>query len=110
MLSEMEAAPVWDAEFEKKWSSRLLSLSADERLTMWALDAIAYNNALAGVTDDPEQLRRHRLRIRIWHSLFRNILTFNWTNFKPDSRLALSMAQEEGRRMVQPAVEGEAKG
>lgn len=86
ILAEMEAAPQWDGEFLKKWSAKLLSLSADEFLTMRALDAIAYNKALGGVTDDPEQLRRYRLRVTVWQSLLRNLLAFNWADFKPQSR------------------------
>ena len=86
MLAEMEAAPDWGDEFLKKWSAKLVSLSADEFLTMRALDAIAYNKALGGVTDDSEQLHRYRLRVTIWQSLLRNVLAFNWADFKPQSR------------------------
>jgi hypothetical protein len=85
MLAEMEAAPSWDADFEKKWSAKLLSVSADEVLTMRALDAIAYNKALAGISEDPGVLHRYRIKVGFWHSLLRNILAFNGTEFKPNS-------------------------
>jgi hypothetical protein len=82
LLSEMESEPAWDKEFNKKYSTKLLLISAQETLAMRALDAVAFNKALSGLYDDEEFLEEHRLHVGYFHYIFRNIFAFNSTDFQ----------------------------
>lgn len=46
ILGEIEASKSDNDEVMRKWSAKLIALSADEPMTMRALDAIAYNKAV----------------------------------------------------------------
>ena len=55
LLAEMELSAEPDVNSvaaKKKWSAKLLTIAGDEPMTMRALDAIAYNQALDAMHDD----------------------------------------------------------
>jgi hypothetical protein len=88
MLSQMEEEGESGPEFEKRWSARLLKISADEKLLMRALSAITFNMALDAIfaeTENPELRKDYRQSVAWYHWLFRNIFAFHTTNFQPHS-------------------------
>jgi hypothetical protein len=57
ILGELEAADPNDERAVRKWSAKLLAITADEPMTMRALDAIAYNKALDALVSPAEKAR-----------------------------------------------------
>jgi hypothetical protein len=80
MLSDMEISNTADQEADKNWSAKLLTISAEEPMTMRALDAVAYNKALDAIFDDPDIQKRYRQHVG-WRYFFRNYLAFHAHNF-----------------------------
>jgi hypothetical protein len=81
LLAEIEADAGNDPDLARKWSSKLLTISGEEPMTMRALDAVAYNKALDAVCDDPEIQERYRQHVGWWQYLMRNIFAFHGENF-----------------------------
>jgi hypothetical protein len=83
LLSEMDADPEVNSESAKrKWSAKLVTIAADEPLTMRALDAVAYNQALDAMYDDPEIQKEYRQRVSMWQYALRQFFSFQRTNFQ----------------------------
>jgi hypothetical protein len=81
LLSEMDADPEVNSESAKrKWSAKLVTIAADERLTMRALDA-AYNQALDAMHDDPDIQKEYRQSVSLWQYSLRHFFSFQRTNF-----------------------------
>jgi len=81
LLREME-----ESEHDKNlahWSAKLLTLAADEPMTMRALDALAYNKALDALISDPEEIRLHRLYVSFLYRRLRHVIGFQGVQFKP---------------------------
>src|SRR5947209_4224914 len=77
LLSEMENQNLDDEDTTRKWSAKLITISADEPMPMRALDAIAYNKTLeATFGDDPEALRLHRQRVSFLQMRLRHVFAF----------------------------------
>jgi len=82
VLAEMDAEAQADSEAaKKKWSAKLLTIAADEPMAMRALDAVAYNQALDAIYDDPEIQQQFRQSVSGWQYLLRHICAFQRTNF-----------------------------
>jgi hypothetical protein len=82
VLAEMDAEAPADLEAaKKKWSAKLLTIAADEPMTMRALDAVAYNQALDAMYDDPDVQRQSRQHVTWWRYLLRHVCAFQRTNF-----------------------------
>jgi|ERR1044072_7297711 hypothetical protein len=86
LLSEMENENLDDDDAMRKWSAKLITISADEPMPMRALDAIAYNKALgATFGDDPEILRRHRQQVSFLQRRLRHLFGFHSASFPLES-------------------------
>jgi hypothetical protein len=83
LLAEMETGAIDTAKAKEKWSAKLLTIAADEPVTLRALDAIAYNQALDAWTSDPEVLRQCRVPVTYWQRRLRNIRTYHDVQFQP---------------------------
>jgi hypothetical protein len=83
MVSEMEAGNPDDAAEHQKWSTKLLTIAADEPMTMRALDAVAYNNALDSLYSNPDDQKAFRQHVPQWCYLLRNVFAFQGRNFHP---------------------------
>lgn len=84
VLAEMDVAVEAPADPEatkKKWSAKLLTIAADEPMTMRALDAIAYNQALDAMHDDAETQQQFHQHVTAWQYLLRHVCAFQRTNF-----------------------------
>ena len=67
LLSEIETSDPDDRALERKWSAKLLTITADEPMTMRALDAIAYNKALDAIYPAIEK-QKYRQRVSLFYS------------------------------------------
>jgi hypothetical protein len=72
----------------RKWQSALFKLYGEEPAIMWAADAVAWNAALDSLGGNAKE----RLKICWWHSLFKNLLPFNGTEFKPKASPIVAVA------------------
>jgi hypothetical protein len=81
LLAEMEKGDLGSPGTREKWSAKLLTLAGEEPMTMRALDAIAYNKALAALESDPEALRQNRLRVTWLQRRLRHIFAFQAAEF-----------------------------
>jgi len=86
VLAEIEAADANDTQALRKWSAKLLTLTADEPMTMRALDAVAYNKALDAILS-PSDKYAYRQILKWWHVRLRHICAFQTTDFSPKSLL-----------------------
>ena len=82
VLSEMERDNQDSLESRIDWSAKLLTISADEPMTMRALDAVAFNKALDALCDDKNERERYRQKINRWRYFMRNICAFHNHNFQ----------------------------
>lgn len=83
MLSEMDAENAHSDDATRKWSAKLCLISADEPLPMRALDALAYNRAVDGSTEDLEEASRLRLYIPWHHRRLRHFFAFQAAEYVP---------------------------
>lgn len=84
LLAEMEAGDPADPVEQQKWSAKLLTIAAEEPMTMRALDAVAFNTALDALFNDPEMQRR-RQHVPWWCYVLRNFWAFQGRNFHPNA-------------------------
>jgi hypothetical protein len=83
MLSEMEADNIESQEVKAKWSGKLLTIAADEPLTMRALDALAYNKAVDALVSDVAAAQSYRLHVGWWQRRLRQFIAFDGAQFLP---------------------------
>jgi hypothetical protein len=74
LLAEMELDTPFDVQ---KWNSKIQTVAADEPMPMRALDAMAYNAAVDATYHDPTDRARNRLRVPLFHRLFKNFVARN---------------------------------
>jgi hypothetical protein len=84
ILAEIEAEKSEDEVAMRRWSAKLLTLMADEPMTMRALDAIAYNKALDAVVP-PAEKYKYRQVVSWWQIRLRHVLAFQNFDFAPKS-------------------------
>lgn len=81
ILGEMER-DLDDSEATlRERSAELLTIAADEPMTMRALDALAYNKALSAVVADPEIVVAYRQRVTWWQKRWRHFFAFHSAAF-----------------------------
>jgi len=83
MLSEMETDTAEPGDFGRKWSAKLLTVAADEPITMRAIDALAYNQAVDARTSDVAEAQRNRLHVSWFQRRLRHIIAFQAAEFLP---------------------------
>ena len=81
-LAGIEADGNADDAAMQKWSSKLVLLTADEPMTMRALDAIAYNKALDAVVSGEEKYN-YRQDVSFWQKRLRHFVAFQAVDFFP---------------------------
>jgi hypothetical protein len=88
VLAEIEGEKSDDEHAMRRWSAKLVTLMADEPMTMRALDAIAYNKALDAIVP-PAEKHRYRQVVSRWQIWLRHVLAFQNFDFapKPDNVL-----------------------
>jgi hypothetical protein len=77
----MESDDLDNPVAQKKWSARLLTISGSETMSLRALDAVAYNNALLAMYSDPEILRASRQHVTWFQRRLRHLCGFYSTTF-----------------------------
>lgn len=84
LLADIEAEPEPDARDLATFYSRMIRISGDERPTMKAVDARAYNDAI-----DATEIygREERLVIPWWQSPLRNFLPFTGMEYRKRSEI-----------------------
>lgn len=82
LLAEIEGSDTSDDHAMRRWSSKLLTITADEPMTMRALDAIAYNKALDAVVS-PAEKHKYRQVVSWWQARCRHFLAFQAVDFSP---------------------------
>jgi hypothetical protein len=85
MLSEMETSDFVSEKAKSRWSAKLLTIAADEPITMRALDALAYNKAIDAWISDPQEAANCRLYVPWWQRRLRHILAFQGVQFLPNA-------------------------
>jgi hypothetical protein len=85
LLSEMETSDLESDEEAKRWSAKLLTIAADEPITMRALDALAYNKAVDAWISDPQEAANCRLYVPWWQRRLRHIVAFQGVQFLPNA-------------------------
>jgi hypothetical protein len=80
-LAEIEDQSSDFGEHERKLSAKLSLICAEEPITMRALDAISYNQAVDATVYDSSQRKTQRLKVRWWQRLLRNWCTFQNVDF-----------------------------
>lgn len=82
MLGQMERDdPDDSAATLRTRSAELLTIAADEPMPMRALDALAYNKALAAVESDPEVVVAYRQHVTWWQKRCRHVFAFHSAAF-----------------------------
>lgn len=84
LLSEIESEDVDNEIVRRKWSSKIVTITGDETMTMRALDALAYNKALAALLPAAEQAQ-YRQQVKWLHVRLRHVLAFHAVDFSPKS-------------------------
>ena len=85
LLSEMESENLDNEKTKRKWSVKLLTIAGDEPMPMRALDAIAYNKALAATCDDLVFVWNNRQHVTFVQIRLRHIFAFHSAQFPPES-------------------------
>jgi hypothetical protein len=99
LLSEMENEDLENDDALRKWSAKLITLSADEPMPMRALDAIAYNKALgATFGDNPEIMRSHRQRVNFVQRRLRHFFAFQSAPFPLESEYVGAWQRLQNKR------------
>lgn len=80
-LAEIEDKNLNTDEDNLKLSAKLSLICSEEPVTMRALNAIAYNQAVDAMVYDSSQRKAQRLKIRWWQRLLRNWCTFQNVDF-----------------------------
>lgn len=82
LLAEIEGSDGYDPAAMRKWSSKLLTITADEPMTMRALDAIAYNKALDAIVPADEKYKFRQV-VAWWQARLRHFVAFQAVDFSP---------------------------
>lgn len=80
-LAEIEDKNFDTDEDKLKLSAKLFLICSEEPVTMRALDAIAYNQAVDATVYDSAQRKAQRLRVSWWQRALRNWCTFQNVDF-----------------------------
>jgi hypothetical protein len=81
LLSEMENENLDNEKTKRKWSTKLLTISSDEPMPMRALDAIAYNKAVAATSDNSEFVLKNRQHVTFLQRRLRHIFAYHSAQF-----------------------------
>jgi hypothetical protein len=84
LLSEIEGNAQPTNEDKLRHSAKLALICSEEPITMRALDAVAYNQALDATTRDPEDRTKDRVKVTRWQYHLRHFFAFQSTAFAPE--------------------------
>jgi hypothetical protein len=98
MVAKMEREPKDTPERQRGWSAELVTIAADEPMTMRALDALAYNKALSAIVSDPKTMEDYRQRVTWWQKRCRHLVAFQSAAFPTEKEFASLRKQRWWRR------------
>lgn len=84
LLAEIESnfRPTEDDKI--KYSAKMALICSEEPITMRALDAVAYNQAVDATLLDPIERKKNRVKVTVWQYRLRHFSAFQSTEFSPD--------------------------
>jgi hypothetical protein len=96
-LAEIEGKSLDTDEEKLKLSAKLLLICSEEPVTMRALDAIAYNQAIDATVYDSAERKAQRLKVNWLQRLLRNWYAFQDVDFPFESSGSGPLAEDDRR-------------
>lgn len=84
LLADIEGNPRPTDEDKIRYSAKLAMICSEEPITMRALDAVAYNQAVDATLIDPVERKQNRVKVTKWQYRLRHFSAFQSTDFSPD--------------------------